>query len=461
MFHANNISEMGLGIYASTGITYLHTFVTMKPLRLLYFDGQSAVLSAYGTLDSQTAILRHHIDLEPGNEFIYNETRRGQELCQFARQMKVDGVMRMDAGFEALICDFSSSHMKQAHVANVTVPGNGASHEDDPDLPQDPNRQPPHGIGNLFASEYGWEWLRSSSWHYGGFGGGSRTANQRETRVDLRLCGMVTFYDPRLRSLSGKHHGGTRGDQKFQSGWGLRRGHRLLGISAKDAETVQGWTTRAVKAAFDSSLRPTSWTGQTEQCSGVHWQALSETIVNQHKSRITEIDSLISKYDAKMLSLKDLTNEVHGLSHSILHSYTQYPSKEASTVEEIRSLTVDRCSSIYTDHTPSQMYNDFENLIKQSFHIVLRKLCQYEWEVFEWSEKWTSDLLQRGMDSKEKGGSKSEEPNVPIDEIVWFRNATKGLLEWLGWDIWTECDSKCSWNVSCSLDLTWLHVLTM
>ncbi|KAL8933285.1 MAG: hypothetical protein Q9211_005861 [Gyalolechia sp. 1 TL-2023] len=69
--------EIGLGIYASTGVTFLRTFVTTKDLKLLYFHGQSAVLSTYGTLDSQTALLREHVFKEPGNEFTYNETARG------------------------------------------------------------------------------------------------------------------------------------------------------------------------------------------------------------------------------------------------------------------------------------------------------------------------------------------------------------------------------------------------
>lgn len=438
---------MGLGIHASTGVTFLHTFVTADAkTSLLRWSIRCTVLSDYGTLDSQTAILRHHIELEPGNEFVYNETRRGQELCRFAHQMKVDGIMRMDAGFEVLVCDFFSSHMKQAHVANVTVPGKGASHEHDAGLPPDPNRRPPHGIGNLFASRYGWEWLRSSSWHYGGFDSASRSANQRETRVDLQLCGMVTFYDPRLRSLSGKHHGATLGNQKFQSGRGIRRGHRLLGISAKDAETVQGWISQAMRVTLEPASRPSSWIWPNKQCSGVQWQALSETIVNQHKSRIREIDSLFFNYDANKLSLQDLINEVHGLSHSILHSYTQYPSEGASTAEQIRNLTIHRCSSVYTNHIPSETLNDFEIPIKRSFQIVLGKLCRYAWDVFEWSEKWTSDLLQQqGMDSEINAGVN---PDIPIDEIVRFHSFTKNMLGWLGWDSWTECDTKCAWNVS-------------
>lgn len=153
-----------------------------------------------------------------------------------------------------------------------------------------------------------------------------------------------------------------------------------------------------MKVTFDSYFKTKSWVWPTEQCSGVRWQAQSETIVNQHKSRISEINS---EYDAKNSSLKDLINEIHELTYSMLHFYVQQPNKEVSTLEEICNLTVDRCSSIYTDNILSQMYSDFEYLIERSFQIVLRILCQHEWDMFEWSEKWTSDLLGRGMDSKE------------------------------------------------------------
>ena len=133
---------MGLGIYASTGITLMHTYVTTREVKLLYFDGQSAVLSTYGTLDSQTALLRQHVLKEPGNEFIYNETARGHELCALAHDMHVDGIMRMDAGFEVLICDFEKSHLVESHAVNVTVPGRGSYREDDSKLPRDPARSP-------------------------------------------------------------------------------------------------------------------------------------------------------------------------------------------------------------------------------------------------------------------------------------------------------------------------------
>jgi hypothetical protein len=57
--------------------------------------------------------------------------------------------------------------------------------------------------------------------------------------VEMDLCGMITYYDLLLHSLSGKHTGGIRGKEHYENVWGLRRGHRLLDISSKDATTVK------------------------------------------------------------------------------------------------------------------------------------------------------------------------------------------------------------------------------
>jgi hypothetical protein len=71
---------MSLGIYGGSEVSLLHTAIPSRPLNLLYFDGESTTLTATGCLDSQTALLRHHIELNPSDEFTYNETARGQEL---------------------------------------------------------------------------------------------------------------------------------------------------------------------------------------------------------------------------------------------------------------------------------------------------------------------------------------------------------------------------------------------
>ena len=439
---------MGLGIYASTGITFMHTFVSTRELKLLYFDGQSAVLSKYGTLDSQTALLRQHVLKEPGNEFIYDETARGHELCALAHDMHVDGIMRMDAGFEALICNFETSHLVESHAVNVTVPGRGSSREDNPNLPQDPNRSPPHGIGNIYASNNGWEWIRSGTWHYGGYG--EVAGNHPESRVDLDLCGFITFYDPNLRSLSGKHHESIDHGQSFQSGWGLRRGHRLLDISVEDSALVKTW----VRTASDISTPPHGWAYSPARwfedkipCSGINWQALTETIVSQHKGRITEIAAATARYQQRLISLEDFFAHAHGLSHAALQTFFQYPTEDLSSIEEIKQTTLWRCELLYTKHIPSKAYNRFEALIKDSVEIVLRRICSWEWDTFVWTERHTSDHLQNGRKSYRHATNLINGRNA-VEEVETFAQNTKEFLKWINWDLWTRCDERCSWNLS-------------
>ena len=64
----------------------------------------------------------------------------------------------MDAGFEALVCDFEAAGVVEAVVANVTVPGKGSRR----DLPDDPTRAPPKGNGDIYAERYG----KTSPAHY-------------------------------------------------------------------------------------------------------------------------------------------------------------------------------------------------------------------------------------------------------------------------------------------------------
>ena len=445
-----SIREMGLGIYASTGVTFLHTFVTTRELRLLYFDGQSAVLSAYGTLDSQTALLRQHILNEPGNEFTYNETARGHELCALANDMHVDGIMRMDAGFETLICNFETSHLVQSHVVNVTVPGRGSSREDDPELPQDPTRSPPHGIVNMYASHNGWEWIRSGTWHYGGYG--DIAGIHPESRVDLDLCGFVTFYDPSLRSLSGKHHELIDGDQSFQSGWGLRRGHRLLDISVRDSAMVKTWVRKTSDITTRSHIwaySPARWFVDRIPCSGINWQTITETIVSQHKGRIVEIAAATARYQQGLMSLEDFLAHTHGLSHAALQPFFQYPTGDVSSMEKIKHETLQRCEFLYTKHISSKDLHRFEALIKDSVEIVLRRICSWEWDAFVWTEQYTSDLLQSSREVSDEDTTKIISGSKGVEEeIETFAQTTKEFLKWINWDLWTQCDEKCSWNVS-------------
>lgn len=416
---------MSIGIFGSVNTPRLYTMSTSRQLNLVYFDGQSASLTDTGSLDSQIAVLKGNVPINVGDEYVYNETNRAYELCHLANDLGVDGVVRMNAGFEVLVCDYNSAGVEVLFSSNLTVP------ESDPgvsstNLPRDPNRQPPFGVGNIFAEQNGWEWIRSGVWHYG-----------RETRVKLDFCAIASFYDPQLRSIIGAHHGGVRGNQTYQNGWGLRRGHRLIDIGSADVARMKSWIrtlTTLGTASKDQAV-----------CSGTDWQALTETITDQHRSRALEIWNVL--ITAHTRSIEQSVQRVHELSHAILYPYLEYPSIIGVEAIEIKEQTVSRCATLYTKRLARSNLNDFETLIKDSIEIVLNGICEWEWSIFEWSENRTSNYLFASADTI------SAKPIALSEELKHHEENTRAILAWMGWDVQYSCEEKCSWDVSCSIAL--------
>lgn len=99
---------------------WLHTYRAARPLRYLYIDGMSGGKTTMGTLDSQDFLLRgtrtvYDLDNGHGEEDHAHERRpggpmdekaRAVELCALCKDWNLSGVIRMEAGFEIIQCDF-------------------------------------------------------------------------------------------------------------------------------------------------------------------------------------------------------------------------------------------------------------------------------------------------------------------------------------------------------------------
>ena len=77
------------------GKCYLYTYVTTRPLRLVYFDGLSAVKPAsIGALGTQDIVIWGKV--RP--DMAWNELLRVRELCKWGEQFKLDGFVRYRSG---------------------------------------------------------------------------------------------------------------------------------------------------------------------------------------------------------------------------------------------------------------------------------------------------------------------------------------------------------------------------
>lgn len=93
---------------------YLHVYRTKQPLRFLYVDGMGGGKTNMGTLDSQDYLLRGVGAIRadtvgnkraPGGPM--DEQQRAIDLCKLCKDWQLQGVIRMEAGFEIIKCDFA------------------------------------------------------------------------------------------------------------------------------------------------------------------------------------------------------------------------------------------------------------------------------------------------------------------------------------------------------------------
>jgi hypothetical protein len=89
-------------------VGYLHTYAATHDLRLLYIDGMSAGKTPNGTLDTQDILLLNYTEPDPGGP-LAREYERARRMCNLAStiwQGQIDGILRMESGFEIIMCNF-------------------------------------------------------------------------------------------------------------------------------------------------------------------------------------------------------------------------------------------------------------------------------------------------------------------------------------------------------------------
>lgn len=164
---------------------YLHTYTTAKDLRLLYIDGLSAGKTDMGTLDSSDRIfLRDNLtsttlfieaddpDRRKGPGGPPGEMQRAIQGCSIAQNDwndRIDGIIRAEAGFEIILCNFE----RDLDLVRIS-----AVHRE-----ESPIDRPGRGGGGGFGGNT--YFYRSIASRYDGIGGG---------RVKVNYDNFVTAY---------------------------------------------------------------------------------------------------------------------------------------------------------------------------------------------------------------------------------------------------------------------------
>lgn len=165
---------------------YLHTYRTKHDLRLLYVDGQSAAKSKKGTLDTQDVLLLND-DIDHDGA-MFGEKERANQMCKLAREEwgnRIDGILRMEGGFEIILCEFAA-HLDVVSIAKTNPEAGG-------------------GFGGGADGGDGLNYYRAVAARYHGIGGGRVKLNYEDFVTAFAYPKAIYFDDtgrPRLNNAS-------------------------------------------------------------------------------------------------------------------------------------------------------------------------------------------------------------------------------------------------------------------
>lgn len=259
---------------------WLHTYRTTRPLRYIYVDGMSGGKTSMGTLDSQDYLLRgtreafrfdNHKRREVHEKRAggpMNEQARAVELCALCKDWNLSGIIRMEAGFEIIQCDFSDG---LEEIQALQRPGDN---EGQPGGPKGRG-----GLGNF-------EFLRGLSERYNDIG-------SSRTRIDYSSMVSAYFFPVNLTNPDPK-----RPDLP-----------RLSSTTDAELAAIQKYLNQTISDRFHDQVRP------------IDWQDVTDLIVGRYADRI--------RYMAEKTSTaSQIANELNFL----LTVYLDYSGKDSDQV---------------------------------------------------------------------------------------------------------------------------------
>lgn len=221
---------------SSSTYGWLHTYVTTRDLRLVYVDGMSAGKSNKGTLDSQDRILFND-SIDEGGMRDYDRLYSFCDVAESDFQGTVDGMLRMELGFEINLCD---------PLAKLDLVAIDATAEAEPGKQGKRGKRGRRGPGSGSAGDD----MRIFSSRYHGIGG---------DRAHINFDHFLTAYNYSL--------------DLFPNGASLPR---LSHIQMEDLEPIQ----RDVKA----------WVlAHSSEPGTVDWQAIADMVVARYGQSLKEL----------------------------------------------------------------------------------------------------------------------------------------------------------------------------
>ncbi|KAH7103496.1 hypothetical protein BKA62DRAFT_828664 [Auriculariales sp. MPI-PUGE-AT-0066] len=307
---------------------YIHTYKAARDLRVLYIDGQAAAKSFIGTLDIQNLVLLNFKDNPM--DCMMGDMTRARSLCDLMTTewagAHIDGILRMEAGFELIYCDFADG----GGLDLVSVVGSPFKNETGKADETGWSTESRNERDNLRASDpvpggvLGMEWIRAVAQRYHGF---------EPERIEVDFSSMVSaFWYPLNR---------TNPD--------VRRPDLPRFVNASDDALLVMYG-RVREVLHDRRAAKPS----------VHWQAVSDRVVSLFGSRLEAMAGEGSTAATMASQISSLVNP-----------FINYG------VRIDRNESVSRCATSHLTRTQELQHHwtKEDHLIFAAFEVITHRIC--------------------------------------------------------------------------------------
>lgn len=513
--------EMAYAIMGNMPESRMITYRTKKDIRAVYFDGASANLMGDGTW-SQMVFLKNGTDglkrpgwgrppphrhpdkgLPPqdGHEELRkaedppprrppgghppehwnplaDEYFRARELCKWLVNSDLGGkgwgyeaIVRMNAGFELIWCDFDSPSLRVVsnldasapHVSNPSTFLPRESHSSSLQIPLHQSSQTrlgirdegPHGPGmsdprEPFRNTSNFLWFSAAAKRYMG-----------DRRLRLDRAGVFSFYEPGLQNQShvraeedterlelssdGRWNhklwlSGSKRDNQLLQLRRRRRQHRLTSVDEQDARYMRDAVERRLRTSLEASF----------DVSKIDWSYVARDIVTLYSEELKTLLNYVADLpdlDGEQEAFKSWITKIRQLTHWFLLPFFEYPRPRPYDNDKLDKLfdlhsplaqdTLQRCVSQYTSE--DELLNEEDTILSTAITETLHGICstvikiglhvEYHW--FMYFQPSSSEPIRKLL------------PSVIITRARRWKQDLEELIAWLGW---AEQDAGCKEN---------------
>lgn len=514
--------EMSYAIFGIGPEAHMLSFRTTRDVKCMYFDGSSAALMSDGSMDSQMVFLHNSSanvprspvwGIPPDNPCIpgqppeerknctiwdplHAEYERAAGLCSFiwendlgGRGWGYEGVVRMNAGFEVIWCDFESPSLELLSHINVNSPL--LEGVEVPDWPpwndSDAAIVVSRSVGMQTAAHISmsihsnkpevifvgqvpfwlsgiYDWFAAATRTYGSMGG---KTGRGEARVRLDSSGLFSFFEPglidqeraRITDEATMYNLTSNGFWKaptdavdrreaLEKLTRRRRYQRALNISVADGQYMRAAVAERMRASLPD--REPSY-------SGLEWVSAAQGVIIKYSNPLQELRTLLNSTPTALRgnATRDYLANIRRRSHSFVTSFYNYPTWTSSNATLAFALTapsslaaLERCEDQALPWDLAVAPSEIASY--RAYREVTSTICQISLQIFlETEAQWLTHY--NNMSAPPPPVHVQRET---LQSAAQSHQAIEELMAWLGWaDQWTDCDPLCGKGEYCFIPM--------